>query len=181
MSFLSPPKAGNATPKLSSIEQAEVLFFLRNTLLSRLLRALFGQSLYFSCSTGGSFKSPGTCRTLHIIKELFLILPSNQPHTEGRAGNISLDRWGNWDQMTLTQRKTRKLLVDVELEIIFIFLFFPVLFTSWHNPCHIRSYNKPWIIAVYCICGICFSFMDVFLFFAFLSWIPLRFGGHGKM
>lgn len=92
MSFLSPPTAGNATPQLSSIEQAEVLFFLRNTLLSRLLRALFGQSLYCSCSTGGSFKSLGICRTLHIIQELFLILSSNQPHTEGRAGNISLDR-----------------------------------------------------------------------------------------
>lgn len=76
MSFLSPPKAGNAIPQLSSIEQAEV-FFLRNTVLLRLLRALFGRSLYFSCSTGGFFKSPGICRTLHIVKELFLILPSN--------------------------------------------------------------------------------------------------------
>lgn len=70
MSFLSPPKAGNAIPQLSSIEQAEV-FFLRNTVLLRLLRALFGRSLYFSCSTGGSLSLLGFVEPFISLKSFF--------------------------------------------------------------------------------------------------------------
>ena len=32
-----------------------------------------------------------------------------------------------------------------------------------------------------CVCGIHSSFMDAFLFFAFLSWVLLRLSGRGKM
>lgn len=84
--------------------------------------------------------------------------------------------------MLLTQRKTRKSSVDVELEMIFIFFLFLSSFIQLqHNPWHIRNYNQLRVMEVCCVCGIHSGFMDVFLFSAILSWILLRLSEHWEM